>query len=491
VNAEGFFEFQERVKSARSSAKGSKSRKAAEGKTPAVPAPESVLTVSQLTAKVDKGIKSALPGTVFVRGEVSNARGRLASGHLYFTLKDSTACLNCVMWRDAAARVKFDVQDGVELIATGNVSVYAPQGKYQLQVTSLQPVGRGALELALRQLQAKLAAERLFDAERKKTIPAYPLRIAMITSRSTAALQDMLKVLRRYRWLKLMLYHVPVQGEGSGEKIAAAIADLNRRAADIGGADVILLARGGGSLEDLWAFNEEIVARAVADSRIPIVTGIGHEIDTSIADLVADHHAHTPTEAAQFVVKQWANVSDALGFSRTRLNRGLRQILQDFRQRLIAIERHEVFRRPMDRIQQLRQLLDDRQNTATLAIGHRLRRSLERLNSAGARLEKQHPRHLAAIGRERLFAMQSRLQRAFSGSLRMRAAKLDDLDHQLRALSPQAVLKRGYTITTLKKSGAILRSSAKLSPGDRLLTRFADGQAESIVEDSKQLPLFE
>jgi exodeoxyribonuclease VII large subunit len=489
VSAEGFFEFQQRIKTGQRQAKTTKSRKIAA--TPAIPSPESVLTVSQLTAQVDKGIKTALPGTIFVRGEVSNARGRQASGHLYFTLKDSTACLNCVMWRDAAARVKFDVEDGVELIATGNVSVYAPQGKYQLQVSSLQPVGRGALELAFRQLQAKLAAEGLFKPERKKPIPAYPLRVAMITSRSTAALQDMLKVLRRYSWLKLMLYHVPVQGEGSAGKIAAAITHLNRRSIDVGGVDIILLARGGGSLEDLWAFNEETVARSVAESRIPIVTGIGHEIDTSIADLVADHHAHTPTEAAQFVLKQWTNAADQLGFSRTRLNRGLRQILQDFRQRLLAIERHEVFRRPMDRIQQLRQLLDDRQNTATLAISHRLRRSLQRLSALDARLEKRHPRHQAAIGRERLAAMRSRLQRAFAGSLRMRGAKLDDLDHQFRALSPQAVLRRGYTITTLKKSGAILRSAANLSPGDRLLTRFADGQTESVVQDSKQLPLFE
>jgi exodeoxyribonuclease VII large subunit len=491
VSAEGFFEFSQRIKSGRNAAKSSKPRKSTAETLPAAPSPESVLTVSQLTAKVDKGIKSALPGTVWVRGEVSNARGRQASGHLYFTLKGSTACLNCVMWRDAAARVKFSVEDGVELIAAGNVSVYAPQGKYQLQVASLQPVGRGALELALRQLQAKLAAEGLFDADRKKPIPAYPQRIVMITSQSTAALQDMLKVLRRYAWLKLMLYHVPVQGEGSAEKIAAAIALANRRFADLGGADVILLARGGGSLEDLWAFNEEIVARAVANSRIPIVTGIGHEIDTSIADLAADHHAHTPTEAAQFVVRQWVNVAEQLAFSRTRLNRGLRQIVQDLRQRLIGIERHEIFRRPMDRIQQLRQLLDDRQNTATLAIADRLRRSLQRLSAVDARLEKRHPRHVAALGRQRLDSLQRRLHGAFAGALRLRGARLEHLDHQLRALSPQAVLQRGYTITTMKKSGAILRSSAGLSPGDRLVTRFADGQAESTVQDSRQLPLFE
>ncbi len=206
--ADSFFDFHERV---------AKQRAAQRSPKPADAAAEP-LTVSQLTAAIEKAIKAGVPGTITVRGEVSNASGRQASGHLYFTLKDSAACINCVMWRDAASRLQFKLEDGLEMIATGRVSVYAPQGRYQLQVQSLQPAGRGALELAFRQLQAKLAAEGLFAAERKKPIPLYPSRIVLLTSRATAALQDILKVLRRFPWLNLMVYHVPVQGEGSARR---------------------------------------------------------------------------------------------------------------------------------------------------------------------------------------------------------------------------------------------------------------------------------
>ena len=282
-------------------------------------------TVTQLTAAIEKAIKTGVPASITVRGEVSNVSDRQASGHLYFTMKDSGASINCVMWRDNAARLQFRLEDGLEIIATGRVTVYAPQGRYQLTVQQILPAGRGALELAFRQLQARLSAEGLFDADRKKTIPQYPTRIVLLTSRATAALQDMLKVLRRFPWLKLMVYHVPVQGDGSAAKIAAAIDHLSRHAADIGGVDVILLARGGGSLEDLWSFNEEIVARAIAASRIPVITGIGHEVDCSISDLVADYHAHTPTEAAQVVSQHWKRAADSLSQAQTRLRNIVRQ----------------------------------------------------------------------------------------------------------------------------------------------------------------------
>jgi exodeoxyribonuclease VII large subunit len=482
--AEGFFEFHERISTARTAA-----RKASPaGKTP--PPPDQALTVTQFTALVDKALKTALPGSVAVRGEVSNAR-RQSSGHLYFTLKDDGACLNCVMWRDAASKLKFTVEDGTELIAGGHVAVYAPQGKYQLQVTTLQPVGRGALELAFKQLQARLAAEGLFAETRKKPLPRFARRIVLVTSKSTAALQDMLKVLRRYPWLKLSLYHVPVQGDGSGEKIAAAISHLNRQAQQIGGVDVILLARGGGSLEDLWAFNEEIVARAIAASRIPIVTGIGHEIDCTIADLVADHHAHTPTEAAQTVVQPWKRAAEELVYAGTRLNRGVRQIYRDSRQRLVAIYRHEAFRRPLDPIQHLRQLLDDRQRGLIMAAGVMVRTAERELVRLHDRLQAHHPRQQLATHRQRLAASRQRLTAAIAHWLENRRSQLQSLEFRLDALSPRQVLRRGYTITTEKKTGAILRSSSQVSEGDRLITRFADGETESIAQDSRQLPLFD
>jgi exodeoxyribonuclease VII large subunit len=452
VTADGFFDVYQRVKGPRNAAP--------DGAQP--------ISVSELTRIIDKAIKTGVPASVLVRGEISNTRDRQASGHCYFTLKDAGACISCVMWRDAAERLPFKLQDGMEMIAAGRVSVYAPQGKYQLTVQTLQPVGHGALELAFRQLQSKLAAQGLFAAERKRPIPTYPMRLALLTSRSTAALADMLKVLRRFPWLRLMLYHVPVQGEGSAQRIAAAIAHLNQRAAGVGGVDVILLARGGGSLEDLWAFNEEIVAHAMAASGIPIVTGIGHEIDCCIADLVADYHAHTPTEAAQIVTQHWKKAGEQLGFLHTRLRRAQRQVAQDSAARLTALVRHEIFRRPLDRLRTLAQLLDDRQRAANLALHTRL--------------------HSAA---QRLSAMQPRLPLAAGAAFAMRRARLDALDRQLQALSPPAVLRRGYTITMEKKTGQILRSAAAVRVGDRLLTRFADGEAESTVGDARQLTLFE
>jgi exodeoxyribonuclease VII large subunit len=452
VTPDGFFDVYQRVKGPRNS----------------VPDGAEPISVSELTRIIDKAVKAGVPASVLVRGEISNTRDRQASGHCYFTLKDAGACINCVMWRDAAERLPFKLQDGMEMIAAGRVSIYAPQGKYQLTVQTLQPVGHGALELAFRQLQSKLQAQGLFAADRKRPIPLYPMRLAMLTSRSTAALADILKVLRRFPWLKLMLYHVPVQGEGSAQRIAAAIAHLNQSAAGIGGVDVILLARGGGSLEDLWAFNEEIVAHAMAASGIPIVTGIGHEIDCCIADLVADYHAHTPTEAAQIVTQHWRKAAEQLGFLHTRLRRGQRQMAQDSAARLAALARHEIFRRPLDRLRTLAQLLDDRQRAATLAL---------------------HARHRSAA--QRLTALQPRLPLAAGAAFAMRRARLDAMDRQLQALSPPAVLRRGFTITMEKKTGQILRTAAGLRPGDRLLTRFADGEAESTVGDARQLSLFE
>ncbi|MGH7214881.1 MAG: exodeoxyribonuclease VII large subunit, partial [Tepidisphaeraceae bacterium] len=264
--------------------------------------PPDALTVSQLTARIDNVLRNGFPQSLVVRGEISNFNHNRASGHCYFTLKEgSVACVDCVMYRSQAASLRFTPSDGLEMLAHGTLKVYAPRGRYQLVVNRLQPLGQGALELAFQQLKAKLEAEGLFAEERKKPIPRYPLRVALITSRDGAALQDMLKVMRRFPWLRLMLYHVPVQGDGCGAKIATAIDHLSAFHEQVGGVDVVLLGRGGGSLEDLWGFNEEAVARAVARSRLPVVTGVGHEVDVSIADLVADHHAHTPTEAAQVI----------------------------------------------------------------------------------------------------------------------------------------------------------------------------------------------
>jgi exodeoxyribonuclease VII large subunit len=294
-------------------------------------------------------------------------------------------------------------------------------------------------------------------------------------------------VLRRFAWLRLHLCDVPVQGENAAGKIAAAIKELNAGKRPV---DVILLARGGGSLEDLWAFNEEIVARAVAASAIPIVTGIGHEVDVSIADLVADHHTHTPTEAAQAVTARWRNARDLIDISHTRLRRGLRQLVETARQRLIAIRRHEVFRRPLDRVIALRQLLDDRQRALTLAAAGAMRGRAATLAALEGRWAQRHPRQVVALRRAQLDSLKGALEKAVRDDRRRRETKLDALAAHLRAVGPQEVLRRGYSITARKKDGTIIRAAEQVKPGDVLVTRLADGSIESVAGDPKQPTLF-
>jgi exodeoxyribonuclease VII large subunit len=493
------------------------------------------MTVSQLTALIDGALRAKLPASVLVKGEVSNANLHRASGHFYFTLKDAGSCIDCVMFKTEFASVKFDPRDGLELLAEGRVGVFFQRGRYQLYVDRLQPLGKGALELAFQQLRAKLAAEGLFDESRKRPLPDYPGRIVIVTSTNTAALQDVLKVLRRFPWLRLFVYHVPVQGEGSGQKIAAALAHLNRAGERLG-ADLVLLARGGGSLEDLWAFNEECVARAVAASRLPVITGIGHEVDTSIADLVADHSAHTPTEAAQVVTQFWRTAAETLDGLSLRLRREARARLQDARHRLSAVERHEAFRRPLGRVNALRQLLDDRQRSIALLMAARMRtvqwrvrelenrltqagpafvlarfrarladarqglsrhatqrllRSHERLGRLDGRLAAADPRHRVRTLRERLAGIEARLCCGMELLHERRAERVESLARFLNAVGPEQVLRRGYTITLRKKGGAVVKSAEDVCPGDKLLTRFADGEVESVAQDPRQPGLFE
>jgi exodeoxyribonuclease VII large subunit len=478
--SESFFEFRDRL----TSAKG-KPQAAPTGGGGAGGAQRQTLTVTQLTRQIDQALKT-LPQTFYVRAEVSNFNAHAGSGHLYFTLKDANACIDCVMFRSDAERLKFTPTDGMELLATGSVKVYAQRGRYQLYVTRLEPLGKGALELAFQQMRKKLEAEGLFAPARKKPIPPYPLRIALVTASQAAALQDMLKVLRRFRWLRLMLYPVPVQGAGAAEKIARALRDMNTIRPD-----VVLLARGGGSLEDLWAFNEEVVARAVAASAVPIVTGIGHEVDTSIADLVADKHTHTPTEAAQVITAQWRLVSDGLAMSLNRLARCVRDQVTSCRHRLDGVRRHEFFRRPMDIVNVLRQRLDDRQQSLRVAMNARVWNVQRDLNEFAQSLAAHHPRHAVTLSRQRVEAIAQRLAGDARADHQRRLSQLDALDHALRAVSPESVLRRGFSLTTLKKDGTIVRSAGQISGGERLVTRLADGTVESTADDPKQPKLFD
>lgn len=474
-----FWDFQQNLKGKKSTADPAS--------TPAKPS-EKPLTVSQLTSRIERALKSQLPASFHVRGEISNFKQHNGSGHLYFTLKDPAACIDCVMFRSEALNLKFTPADGLELIATGRVGVYGARGKYQFYVTALEPLGQGALELARQQIQNKLQAEGLFNPDRKKPLPRYPRHVILLTSAQTAAVQDMLKVLSRFPFLQVQVYHVQVQGDGSAEQITAALRHLNDARQSI---DLILLARGGGSLEDLWEFNEEILVRAITASRIPIITGIGHEIDVSLADLAADHHAHTPTEAAQVATQHWRTAATTLDAARQRLAREIQGTLQHARQRLLHIERHELFRRPLDRVNQLRQLIDDRQRALSQAADAQLRRLRDRLTRQDSRLRERHPRHLTALASQKITALAQRLSRAATQSLQTQSRKIDLCATRLHAINPAEVLKRGYSLTTHKKTGQIIKDPSQVKPGDTLLTRLANGQIESQVQDTRQLKLFD
>lgn len=499
MSGSGFFDFQERLTQQKQAAK-----------TPAGGSTESPLTVTELTGRIDRALRAGLPAAVLVKGELSNVKHHSQSGHLYFTLKDDKNTIDAVMFAREASRLMFTAEDGMEILATGRVQVYGARGKYQFYANTLQPLGKGALELAFRQLQQKLSAEGLFDENRKRHLPRYPSRITLLTSLSTAALQDMLKVLRRYPWIRLSIYHVAVQGASAAPQIADAL----RRAGREWPADLVLLARGGGSLEDLWAFNEEIVARAVADCAAPVISGIGHEVDVSIADLVADYHAHTPTEAAQVAVSGWKPVKDVLDVGGLRLRRGLRTIVNESRQRLVTIRRHEMFRRPTDVVDRLRQLVDDRHRSLQLAMTRRtsmlhrrlndlsnrlmrnrpaaiIQRLRNRLADAMKRLSERHPRHTLTTGRMRIESMEARLTRAMRAQIDRSRQRVDASARHLRAIGHQQVLARGYSITTLKRTGEVLRSPAQVQPGDRIVSQLAEGQIASTVGDAKQMSLFE
>ena len=451
-----------------------------------------VWTVSQLTSVIDGAIRAGLPSTVHVEGELSNVTLHRGSGHLYFVLKDADCCVDGVMWKSDLARMKFTPEDGQAVRVTGAVQVYGARGRYQLYARKIEPMGQGALELAFKQLHAKLAREGLFDASRKRELPAYPMSIALVTSRDGAALQDVLKVLRRFAWLKLKLVHVPVQGDGAGAKVADAISSLCRQAVERRAAiDVIIVARGGGSIEDLWAFNEEVVARAIAASSIPVVTGIGHEVDVSIADLVADHHAHTPTEAAQVVTANWRTARELVDDRSVRLRRAMRSRVTEARHQLNLIERHETFRRPLDRVRQFRQRIDEHERALAAVLRDRLHRAVRSLDARRARLAQVCSEYRVEMLRQRVETMDERLGRSTQANIERARASLNGIEARLHALSPESVLKRGYSITTLKKGGAVVRSASDVRAGDTVVTRVADGSFESTVEDRNQPKLFE
>ncbi len=460
------------------------------------------LSVSRLVASVKVALAEAFPQRVAVVGEISNFR-RHGSGHLYFRLKDAGASIDAVMFRSAAARLKFPPEDGLEVVAEARVDVYDVRGQLQLYVERMTPKGAGSLELAFRQLKDRLQREGLFDAAAKKPIPRFPRAIGVITSETGAAIRDIRRTLAR-RWPAATVYLLPVlvQGDEAAGQIAEAVALLDENAARLG-IETILLARGGGSLEDLWPFNAEAVARAVFAARTPIISGVGHEVDVTICDLVADVRAATPTAAAERAVPDRDAVAEQIASSAMRLRRLARQRLDGARAVLEAVCRSAMFRDPSAPLRTQVQRVDELAHRLRAAVREAVAGARRRLEPGANRLAALHPARLHERAAARVDRLGNRLAWALGGRskragdvlgalvARMMAAhprhrvdvvreKVRAAARQLEAMSYRHVLRRGYSVT--RSAGRIVRSAQQVAGGEVVETELVDGRFRSRVE---------
>ncbi len=397
---------------------------------------QETLTVSGLTQQIKALLETGL-APVWLTGEISNFK-RHTSGHFYFSLKDEHAQIPCVMWAGRNRNLPFFPEDGIQVLAHGQVTVYEKRGYYQFDVWQMQPAGVGALQMAFEQLKQRLRSEGLFDEAHKVPLPAFPQTVGIVTSRTGAAIQDLVSILRR-RWpaIRIILRPVKVQGEGAAAEIAQAIAEFNA----FGKVDVLIIGRGGGSLEDLWAFNEEIVARAIFDSEIPVVSAVGHEVDFSISDFVADVRAATPSAAAELVAPEVTEVSRQLQHLGYKMHLHLRRFVQMQRERLQRFASSYGLRQPLDLVRQRSQQLDDLQRRMILATENRLN-----------------------VWKQQLKSQKQRLQ----------------------ALSHQSILQRGFAIVHRQPENELVREAKQLQTGDPIHIQFAVGSAEARVEKVKK-----
>ncbi|HXX19041.1 MAG TPA: exodeoxyribonuclease VII large subunit [Candidatus Acidoferrum sp.] len=482
--------------------------------------------VSELTEQISALLEGAFRD-VWIEGEVSNYHAA-QSGHLYFTLKDARAQIRCVCFRDQVRGLKFRPEDGLHITIRGSLGVYEPRGEYQVYVSYIEPVGLGALQLAFEQLKKKLEVEGLFDEERKKPLPILPRCIGIITSPTGAAIRDILRVLkRRFANLRVQLYPVKVQGEGAAAEVAAALNYFNRAQV----ADVLIVARGGGSLEDLWAFNEEIVARAIAASDIPVITGIGHETDFTIADFVADLRAPTPSAAAEIVVRSRQEFESHIQAAFRDLVKEMRYLLSERRHRMRDLQAHRGFRQVELLMRRRRQQLDELSSTLGFALRAQLALAKQRLAKGSAQILSFDLRARANVLRRRieqqrdalragLERLVTRKQRRFAAAsvhfaqsdLRARVGRLrhsvDECSADLRTRidralvakrrrleaaalqleerSPFQLLERGYAIA-YDSLGKVLRSPDQVAVGDDIAVRLAHGQLDATVRRKREI----
>jgi exodeoxyribonuclease VII large subunit len=441
------------------------------------PAPSRrIWPVSELVAQARELVERTY-ADVWVEGEISNCRPA-SSGHVYFTLKDAEAQLPVVLFRRQALLLRFKPEDGLHVLVRGRVSVYEQRGQMQLVAETMEPVGAGSLQLAFEQLKNQLKAEGLFDVGRKRPLPAFPRTAGIVTSPSGAVIRDFLNIVsRRHSGLNVLLYPVSVQGDSAPAEIEAAIADLNQS----GLVDIIVLARGGGSLEDLAAFNSERVARAIASSELPVVSAVGHETDFTIADFVADLRAPTPSAAAELITEAQHNIAEYLAAQSHRLERAARFQLLHARQRFSDLAFDRAGARLTALVMRLAQRLDDLALRQEQALTAQIRQRQSRAAELTAAVLRHDPRRDIAQAREHLLSLRSCLERVVERLIHASAAGLNAFDARLHSLSPLAVLDRGYALV-LSADGAIIRSAARVTPGDAVTTRLADGAFTSRVE---------
>lgn len=431
-----------------------------------------ILTVSLLNEQVRDLLENSFPN-LWVEGEISNL-AQPSSGHLYFTLKDAGAQIRAAMFRGHNRFLGFTPKNGQQVLVKARLSLYAPRGDYQLIVEQMEEAGLGALRRAYDELRLRLQAEGLFATERKRELPEHVRHLAVITSPTGAAVQDILSVLaRRFPGLPVSVIPVPVQGKEAAPAIVRAIALANAKT----DCDVILLARGGGSLEDLWAFNEEIVARAIAASRLPVVTGVGHETDFTIADFVADVRAPTPSAAAELLSQDGEELLASFEGYALLLERGLRKQLQLSGQKLAHLRAR--LRHPGQRLQELMQRLDGLELRLQRAQQQEIRTLHLRLENLHTRLRSQDPAHRLPALQQQLGSLQQRLVRAMHGTLREQKTSLQYLAERAQLASPLAILARGYAI--VESEGKIVRSIDAATIGNTITVRLRDGQLNATV----------
>ncbi len=473
-----------------------------------------IYSVSQVTGLIKNVLAGHLPGRLTVEGEITNWK-RHHSGHSYFSLKDDKCQLPCVMWRSSGRKLRFDIENGLAVAAAGYIDVYPPQGKYQFYVESMQPAGLGSLELAFQQIYKKLKAEGLFADEHKKSLPRFPRRIGILTSASGAAVKDITdSIYSRWPCAKLYLYAVPVQGEEAAQGIAAAIRNVSRCNKRLG-LDVLIVGRGGGSREDLWVFNEEAVARAIYNCEIPIISAVGHEVDVTIADLVADARASTPTKAGVAAVPDIREVLDMLGHWQDRLEMRLRGRLDECEGKLCEVMASSAFRNPLLAVHHRQQQLDVLSGQMSEQMGYYTAKVRQLLHQMYMEVAKIEPHRLLSskalqtesfasrlkdasrcilTGRKReIEALERRMVRVEPGPMlankllqmerveerakaamrelaRSKGMVLTARENRLGGLNPRQVLERGYSITRNKTDGKVLRQPEDVEIGDLLVT---------------------